>query len=271
LAHEATPGVEAICDGAYQRTITVGSAAGYFCVRPVPNRHALLLSLHLPEYTYLKSIIERVRLLFDLGANPTPILHHLEQHPQIASLVHCAKGLRLPGTWNGFEVAVRVLVARDLGADRTPAIMGKLAVTYGQSLPTSGNCRLTTLFPTPATLMQASLADLGLSPRAAHQITRLACAVAHEHLRFDPTMAFRDLVNGLMEVAELDSPSAHWVAMRTLGEPDASPFGAPSVPEVSPCSDTALQETWRPWRSYIAVLLALQSVDGTGVVVQYET
>jgi 3-methyladenine DNA glycosylase/8-oxoguanine DNA glycosylase len=149
--------------------------------------------------------------------------------------------------------------------------MGKLAATYGQSLPASGNRRLTTLFPTPATLMQASFTDFGLSPLTANQITRLACAVAHEHLRFDPTIAFHDLVNGLIEVAELDSPSAHWVAMQTLGEPDASPFGAPSVPEVSPCSDTALQETWRPWRSYIAVLLALRSMDGTGVAVQYET
>jgi len=107
--------------------------------------------------------------------------------------------------------------------------------------------------------MQAPLANLGLSRRAAHGIRRLAHAVVRSDLRFDPRVAFDELVSALTREADLDLPSAHWVAMRTLGEPDADPFGAASVstPAVPPWLDPTAQGALRPWRSYEAVLLAL--------------
>jgi len=156
-------------------------------------------------------------------------------------------------------VAVRVLVERDVGHGGTAAVMGKLAATYGQSLVASDDSGVTTLFPTAAVLMQAPLANLGLSCRAAQGIRRLAHAVVRNDLRFDPRVAFDELVSALTREADLDLPSAHWVAMRTLGEPDANPFGAASVstPAVPPWLDTTAQEALRPWRSYAAVLLAL--------------
>jgi hypothetical protein len=78
-------------------------------------------------------------------------------------------------------------------------------------------------------------------------------------LRFDARVAFGELVNALTRQADLDLPSAHWVAMRTLGEPDANPFGAASVstPAVPSWLAPTAQEALRPWRSYAAVLLAL--------------
>jgi 3-methyladenine DNA glycosylase/8-oxoguanine DNA glycosylase len=97
--------------------------------------------------------------------------------------------LRLPGAWDGFEVAVRVLVARDVGAVGAAAVMGKLAATYGQSLVAAADHGLTILFPTAAALTQAPLANLGLSRRAAHGIQRLAHAVIRGDLRFDPRIA----------------------------------------------------------------------------------
>jgi 3-methyladenine DNA glycosylase/8-oxoguanine DNA glycosylase len=259
LAAEATPGVEAVRDGAYCRTMAVGQAAGWFSVRPVPGQHRLCLSLQLPDYVQLKPTMERVRTMFDLHANPVEIGRHLGRHPQLAPVVRRAPGLRLPGTWDGFEVAVRVLVARDVGHVSTAVVMGQLAAMYGQPLVTADDCGVTTLFPTAAALLQAPLANLGLSHRAVHGIQRLAHAVVRGDLSFDPRVAFDELVSGLTRAADLDLASAHWVALRALGEPDANPFGAASVltPIVPPGLDAAAQEAWRPWRSYAAVLLAL--------------
>ena len=67
-------------------------------------------------------------------ANPEQIGRHLRHHPQLAPEMRRAPGLRLPGAWEGFEVAVRVLMARDVGHGSTAAVMGKLAATYGQPL-----------------------------------------------------------------------------------------------------------------------------------------
>ena len=140
--------------------------------------------------------------------------------------------------------------------------MGKLAAMYGQPLVASEDSGLTTLFPTAAALMRAPLARLGLAPFAVHCIQKLAQAVVRGDIRFDPHVAFDELVSGLTRAAELDLASAHWVAMRALGEPDANPFGAASAlpPAVPPWMDATAQATLRPWRSYAAVLLALPFV-----------
>jgi AlkA N-terminal domain len=197
--------------------------------------------------------------MFDLSANPVEIGRHLGRHPQLAPVVQRPPGLRLPGAWDGFEMAVRVLVERDVGHGGTAAVMGKLTATYGQPLVASDDSGVTTLFPTAAVLIQAPPANLGLSRRAAHGIRRLAHAVVRSDLRFDPRVVFDEIVSALTREAALDLPSAHWVAMRTLVEPDANPFGAVSVstPAVPPWLDPTAQEVLRPWRSYAAVLLAL--------------
>jgi AraC family transcriptional regulator of adaptative response / DNA-3-methyladenine glycosylase II len=259
LAAEATPGVEAVCDGAYCRTIAMDQAAGWLRVRPVRGRHLLHLALQLPDYAPLKLVMERVRTMFDLSANPEQIGRHLRRHPQLAPAMRRVPGLRLPGAWDGFEVAVRVLVARDVGHGSTATVMGTLAATYGQPLAAAADHGVTTLFPTAAALMQAPLANLGLSCRATDGIQRLAHAVVRGALKFDSRVAFDEVVSGLTHEADLDLASAHWVALRALGEPDANPFGAASAvaPAAPPWLDATVQEALRPWRSYVAVLLAL--------------
>ncbi len=141
--------------------------------------------------------------------------------------------------------------------------MGKLAAMYGEPLVTSEDSGLTTLFPTAAALMRAPLAHLGLSRFAVHCIQKLAQAVVRGDIRFDPCVAFDEVISSLTRTADLDPASAHWVALRALGEPDANPFGAasPLTPAVPPWIDATAQETWRPWRSYAAVLLALPFVS----------
>jgi AraC family transcriptional regulator, regulatory protein of adaptative response / DNA-3-methyladenine glycosylase II len=271
LTAEATQGVEVVNDREYRRTIAVDQAAGWLRVRPVPSRHRLRLALQLPDYAQLKPILERVRTMFDLSANPVEISRHLGGHPRLAALAHQAPGLRLPGAWEGFEVAVRALVARDVGHACAVGVMGRLAAAYGQPFVAAGDRRLTRLFPTAAALMQAPLANLGLSCHAVYGIQRLAHAVVRGALRFDPRMAFEEVVSGLTREADFDLASAHWVAMRALGEPDANPFGAASA--VAPAAplwlDATAQEALQPWRSYVAVLLAPRLPPG-GVSIQSE-
>ncbi len=260
LGAEATPGVEAVSASEYCRTIAVDEAAGWFSVRPVIGRNLLRLTLHLPDYTRLKQVIERVHTLFDLRANPEQVRRDLGRHPRLASVACHMEGLRLPGAWDGFEVAVRSLVARDVGHIRTTEVMGELVKRYGLRLCLSGDKRLRVLFPAPDTLLQASLDDLGISRLGTDRIQRLARSVAHGQIKFDSTVAFDELVNRLTQEADLDVPSAHWVAMRTLGEPDASPFGAHTISAAAAQQwlDASALEALRPWRSYAAVLLALR-------------
>jgi AraC family transcriptional regulator of adaptative response / DNA-3-methyladenine glycosylase II len=157
------------------------------------------------------------------------------------------------------EVCDRARLARDVGHACVAGVMGRLAAAYGQPFVAAGERRLTWLFPTAAALMQAPLANLGLSCQAAYGIQRLANAVVRGALRFGLRVAFEEVVSGLTREADFDLASAHWVAMRALGEPDANPFGAASAvaPAAPPWLDATAQEALRPWHSYAAVLLAL--------------
>lgn len=259
LAAEATPGVEAVRHNEYCRTIACDHVTGWFSVRPVAGQNLLHLSLRLSAYVRLKHIIERVRTICDLHANPVQIREHLGQHPQLAPLVRHAPGLRLPGAWDGFEVAVRALVAGDVGRANATVVMGRLAAAYGQPCSAGEDQHLTALFPTAAALLRAPLTGLGLSHTAAARLRRLAQAVICGAIRFDRTITAEALIDSLTREAALDEASAHWVALRTLGEPDAVPFGAPLLPDITalPWLDATMQDVWRPWRSYAAVLLAL--------------
>jgi 3-methyladenine DNA glycosylase/8-oxoguanine DNA glycosylase len=229
----------------------------------MPHRSARVPSLQLPDYARLKSVIERVRTIFDLGGNPMQIGRHLGRHPQMASVECRARDLQLSGAWDGFEMAVRVLVVRGVEYVCEAAAIGKLAAKYGQPFVAHDDTRLTVLFATATSLMQASLAGLGLSLLAAHRIQTCAQAVACGYVRFDPMVTFDEMVSSLTCAADLNLASAYWVAMRALGEPDASSFGAPSVPTeaTEQWLDATTQEALGPWRSYAAVLLALPSAQ----------
>jgi hypothetical protein len=82
-----------------------------------------------------------------------------------------------------------------------------------------------------------------LSQPLAAEIRCLAKATVGKAIWFDASMAFADLAASLRRIANVGAAEARWTAMRTLGEPDAALF------------DTRERgESWRPWRSYVAVL-----------------
>jgi AraC family transcriptional regulator of adaptative response / DNA-3-methyladenine glycosylase II len=245
LAAESTPGVEETGRDGYRRTITLDGRDGWLHVRPVPGRHQVELSVWLSGSGGLRSVIERVRTIFDLDADPRLIGRHLAADPALARRLGRRPALRLPGAWDGFEVAVRRRVVSDVGLTRARDVMERLARSHGGRLepPLAGGPDR--LFPEPAVLARSASTDLGLSRGGAADLRRLAEATRTGAIRFDPASSFETLVGELTRIAKFDTATAHWIAMRTLAEPDATPFGT-RLP--------ASSERWRPWRSYVAVL-----------------
>jgi AraC family transcriptional regulator, regulatory protein of adaptative response / DNA-3-methyladenine glycosylase II len=197
LAGEAIPGVEAADECAYRRTISVDGRDGWFEVSPTPGADCLALTLCLPGYAKLRSVVERVRALFDLNADPARIGAQLAHHPHAAPLLAEASDLRLPGAWDGFELAIRTLVVNDVGhADATP-IMRRLVADYGVHLASPPQVGPDLIFPTAGCLAEASLSDYGLSCQTVNSVRRLARAVRNGKICFSPTQTFEDLVGHL--------------------------------------------------------------------------
>jgi AraC family transcriptional regulator of adaptative response / DNA-3-methyladenine glycosylase II len=247
LGAEHTPGVEEVDRLGYRRTVMLDGRIGWFSVRPVTSAHQLELRLWLPDYVRLRTAVERVRLMFDLDADPQRIARQLAPDTALAPLLRRVKGLRLPGAWDGFEIAVGRLVLRDVGRSRAGRVLGALANACGRRLDPRPEGGPYILFPEAGVLAASTSSQVGLSRRGARDLRRLARATASGAIQFDGRASFDELVGQLTRVGAFDVPTAHWIAMRSLAEPDAAPFRSARGRE---------ERRWRPWRSYVAVLRA---------------
>ncbi|HET9014281.1 MAG TPA: AlkA N-terminal domain-containing protein, partial [Thermomicrobiaceae bacterium] len=219
LAAQATPGVEDVGPHGYRRTVRVGGHTGILSARPLPARRVLLLRLPSALAPRLLSITERVKRLFDLKADPAAIAEALAVDPELAPAVGAQPGMRLPGCWDGFEVAVQaVLEASRPGRGREMA--GALVARFGTALPDQPEPRLTHLFPEPGRLRDARLEEAGIDAPLAGTLRALARAVDDGRLPLDDGADLTDLTVGLATIAGLDAAVIPYIAARVLGEPD---------------------------------------------------
>src|SRR6266446_7175308 len=124
---ERTVGVEEVSLQGYRRTIVVDGRAGWIAVRPVPGLGQIELGVWLPDCRPLRAVIERVSRMFDLTADPEGIAQQLASDGALAPLLSRLRGVRLPGAWDGFEIAVHRMIRRDVGPVTVAGVMERLA------------------------------------------------------------------------------------------------------------------------------------------------
>jgi len=262
LAPRATPGIEAVADGVYRRTIAVGDAPGTIEVRAAPGEPHLLMRVRLPRPERLLHVVERARRLFDLDADPALIANHLGRSRLLAPLVARRPGLRVPGAWDGFELAVRAILGQQVTVRGATTLAGRMVREFGTPLAQAED-GLTHRFPAPERLADADLVSIGLPRARAATIRALAAAVARGELGLAASRALDEAVDRLVAIPGIGNWTAHYIAMRALGEPDAFPAADLGLRRALGTGGTRLTaarvaqlaEAWRPWRAYAALHL----------------
>ena len=267
LARRATPGVEWVTADSYRRTIAEGKHRGTIEVRPIPDE-ALELRVAFPDPAALFGIIERVRRIFDLGADPAEVGRHLRSDPDLRALVEASPGQRVPGCWDGFELTVRAILGQQVSVRGATTLAGRLAARFGEAFDGGGD--LTRLFPAPEVLADAALSSIGLPKARARAIAELARAVCRGDLSFHRTVGGDELAERLRAVPGVGDWTTQYVLMRAFGEPDAFPSSdlgllkAVKRPgeKLTPAVLEKSAERWRPWRAYAAMYLWKQGANG---------
>jgi AraC family transcriptional regulator of adaptative response / DNA-3-methyladenine glycosylase II len=261
LAGRSTAGVEQVAGESYARTVAVGRHQGWLRVKPTLGRHTLSVELATSLMPCLPELLLRLKNLFDLSARPDVIGAHLSVDSRLGALVARCPGVRVPGAFDGFELAVRAVLGQRISVAAATTLAGRLATRFGQSIesPLPGLNRLS---PTPERLASVELAELtalGIAAPRAACIRAIARAVADRALNLEPGSDSDAVMSQLQALSGIGDWTAQYIAMRALRWPDAFPagdlgllraFGETSVRQLR---DTS--EAWRPWRAYAAFYL----------------
>jgi AraC family transcriptional regulator, regulatory protein of adaptative response / DNA-3-methyladenine glycosylase II len=257
LAPRATPGVEAVESGSYRRTISWNGSHGWLEVSVDAGNNGLAVRVQFGDPRSLFSIIERIRAMFDLNADWAAIAQGLAADPALAMHMEANPGLRVPGCWNGFELAIRAILGQQITVKGATALAGRLAATFGQSF--SGPSGLTHIFPSPEVLADARLDGLGMPKTRSETIRALARTVCDSQISFEGVVDAKAFLARMREVPGIGQWTAQYVAMRALGEPDAFPSGdiglLRALGLTSPGELERRAEGWRPWRAYACMYL----------------
>ena len=257
LAARAIPGVEAVDLRGYRRSISLNGCEGHFEVSLDEGHDSVEARVQIADPYSLYPIIERIRGLLDLNADWAAIVQTLGTDPELAARIAAEPGLRVPGCWNGFELAIRAIVGQQITVKGARALAGRIAKVFGK--PVSGIDGVTHLFPTPEVLADAKLAGLGLTEKRGETIRALARAVCDEHISFDRILDSDTFLTRLVEIPGIGKWTAQYVAMRALAEPDAFPSGDLGLLRALGLKTSheleRRAETWRPWRAYATMYL----------------
>lgn len=262
LRARAIAGVEVVTGDTYWRTIEVGGAHGIVAVTH-GHKHAQRVRVHCPQLSALPVIIARLRRLFDLSADPQTIGAHLSEDPVLAPLLAARPGLRVPGAWDGFELAARAVLGQQISVPAAITLAGRLRSQYGDpGGPVADHVDgLTMVFPTAGRLASVSPADLPVPRARAIALVALAKTVAANPQLFRVGRTLEEVVADLRALKGIGEWTAHYIAMRELREPDAFPLGDVGLLRALTDSDgrrpaaaevLARAERWRPWRAYAA-------------------
>jgi AraC family transcriptional regulator of adaptative response / DNA-3-methyladenine glycosylase II len=257
LAARATPGVEVVDHGCYRRSISLNGNHGYLEISLDEANNALAARVQFGDSRSLFFITERIRSMFDLNADWTAIVQTLKSDPVLSARVEAVPGLRVPGCWSGFELAIRAILGQQVSVKGATTLAGRLVKTFGKPFSAAGG--ITHIFPEPQALVDANIASIGLPNARAETIRSLARAVCDKRINFDSVVDSVDFLVRLCEIPGIGTWTAQYIAMRALGEPDAFPssdLGLLRALDFKSARQLERRaEAWRPWRAYAAVHL----------------
>jgi AraC family transcriptional regulator, regulatory protein of adaptative response / DNA-3-methyladenine glycosylase II len=269
LSARAMPGVEVASATSYARTIDACGHPGVLEVQPSKDGAHLIATLHLASFGSLIEHVAQVRALFALDDPVDPSRAHLAKDDTLGALVRAHPRVVMPGAYDRFETAVRIIVGQQVSVAGATTVAARLAARLGDPVAVANMPEgLSQLFPTAHQLAGAKLDALGMPTARARTITRFAAAVEAGDLPLDGLLPLDEMLAGFMALDGIGPWTAHLVAGRVMRHPDAFPASdlgirkgiAALLGEAAPVSARVAEkmaEQWRPYRFAAAAYLWL--------------
>jgi AraC family transcriptional regulator of adaptative response / DNA-3-methyladenine glycosylase II len=261
LQARAIDGVEQVISGSYKRTFSFEGSSGMIHVSNNPVRTGLDVKIHFPSVRSLAPVLLRLRHMFDVHADISAIEKHLSNDKGLAKLIEKWPGLRVPGAWDGFELAVRAVLGQQITVRNAQQLAGKLVkLCHGPSGDLQDN-PVKYVFPSPSQLAAADLTEIGMPDSRRNTLKSLAAAVMENPAFFEAAGSLDVILRKLRAVPGIGEWTAQYIALRAFRKTDAFPAtdvvilrGAKVLRGIVVGPDELIHqaEKWRPWRAYAA-------------------
>ncbi len=264
FAARAIKGVEFVDDHAYRRLLVFDGCPVRVEVRADEARaDALAVRVDTTDVAAIDFCRTRASRAFDLARDVTPIERHLRRDPLLSSAILNCPGLRPPGAWEAFELAIRAILGQQISVVAARQLAGQLVALCGRKIPGRVSTDpLSHLFPTAADLAGADLSTLGMPDARRRTLRAMARAVLDDPDCLQPTGGLLEAVTRLQAISGIGPWTAHYIALRAFREADAFPASDVALLRVAGDGQRlnarallARAEAWRPWRAYAAQYL----------------
>ena len=255
FAARAVPGVENVQAGTYRRSLRLPKGAGV--VELMPTATHVDARLWLDDNGDLPEATRRSRSMLDLDRDPRPVLAALGADDLIGPLIRAAPGLRVPGTPDPHELAIRAVIGQQISVAGAATLAGRLVADYGERMARPVGS-VTQLFPSASALAETDPGQLGMPGARGRALQSLAAALASGELRLDDGVDPDRAREQLLALPGIGPWTTEYVAMRALRDPDAflpADLGIRRAltqlgQDGSPAAAARLAERWRPYRAY---------------------
>jgi AraC family transcriptional regulator of adaptative response / DNA-3-methyladenine glycosylase II len=261
LGKRAIPGIERVGADSYERVLGPADTSTWIRVTADTNKPELRLEISDTDPRAIPDIVRRVRRIFDLDADLQAVHAVLNETPLLAAAIRKRPGLRVPGGWDGFEVAVRAVLGQQISVAGATTLARRLVEAYGEQRSPARD-GLDRIFPSPASIVDAPLEKIGLPKSRAATLRALARAVIDDRVDFGAGQRLEAFVESFVALPGIGAWTAQYVAMRALSHPDAFPAGDLVLQQIlggakrlSERETETCSQAWRPWRAYAVLHL----------------
>lgn len=266
LEGRAIPGVESVRDKVYRRTVSIqkGEAVhrGWISVSNIPKNNSLSVTVAPALLPVLSHVLARIRCLFDINCDPAEIYEKLKVMNELSQGI-CVPGMRLPGSFNPFEMSIRAILGQQVTVKAARTLAMRMAFAFGEKIETPFE-ELNVIFPSPGAIyklaqIENQLGPLGITGSRARSILALSEALVAGSVSFSHSADPQKEMGKLLQVSGLGLWTVQYIGMRALGWPDAFPHTDHGVKKalsgMVPQEILKLSQAWRPWRSYATMNL----------------
>lgn len=250
----ATPGVETVTERVYTRMIIDGAMPQTLSVAYDPAGACLRIA-HSGD-AGMRSVVERrAKQIFKPEVSTLPIETSLRRGKWLAGFVARQPGLRVPGGWSAFEIAVRAILGQQISVPAATTLMGRLVRLAGTRLSETD-----WLFPTPESVLKSRLSGLGIPGSRLGTVKSMAGFFA-EH--GEDCLALADVEARLLAIKGIGNWTAGYILMRSGHGHDHWPEGDLVLRKALSRKNTMITvaglervfSQWTPYRSFATIHL----------------